>query len=156
MESHVSHVLHRPYLRLFIMMVISFKLMYLFMYAMVDVWGNVFPNYNQFYMAGLMVFPMAILEVVLMRSMYGNKKWNTFIVVVSLIFITLFWTGVRQQVAINDEQFLRSMIPHHASAILMCKNASIEDLEIKELCENIISGQQAEIDFMKTKLNLIK
>lgn len=150
------HVTHRPYLRLFIMAVISFKLMYLLMYAMVDVWGNVFSNYNQFYMAGLMVSPMIILELVLMRPMYENRKWNALIVVGCLLLLVLFWSGVRQQSAINDEQFLKSMIPHHGAAILMCKQTSLEDPEIKELCQNIISGQQAEIDFMKAKLNSIK
>jgi len=47
---------------------------------------------------------------------------------------------------------LRSMIPHHAGAILMCEQAPIRDAEIRKLCETIISGQQAEIDQMKRKL----
>ena len=45
------------------------------------------------------------------------------------------------------------MIPHHAGAILMCEKASINDAEVKELCKNIISGQQTEINKMKAKLN---
>jgi len=35
--------------------------------------------------------------------------------VIGLIFFTL----VRQQAAITDKQFLKSMIPHHGAAILM-------------------------------------
>jgi uncharacterized protein (DUF305 family) len=60
---------------------------------------------------------------------------------------------IRQQTAISDKQFLRSMIPHHAGAILMCERASIQDSEIKELCKSIIASQQAEIDQMRAKLN---
>jgi uncharacterized protein (DUF305 family) len=45
------------------------------------------------------------------------------------------------------------MIPHHASAILMCERASINDPEIKQLCEQIVSGQQSEIDQMRAKLD---
>ena len=60
---------------------------------------------------------------------------------------------IRRQGAISDRQFLRSMIPHHASAILMCNEARIQDQEIKDLCKNIIMGQQAEIDQMKAKLD---
>jgi len=41
------------------------------------------------------------------------------------------------------------MIPHHAGAILMCEKASIRDSEIKTLCQQIIAGQQSEIDQMK-------
>ena len=44
------------------------------------------------------------------------------------------------------------MIPHHSAAILMCKSADLTDPEIKQLCDDIIAGQQAEIDQMKEKL----
>lgn len=44
------------------------------------------------------------------------------------------------------------MIPHHAGAILMCDNNSIKDPEIKELCQEILAGQQREIAQMKVKL----
>lgn len=37
---------------------LSFAVMYLLMYAMVDRPGNVFHNLNQIYMAGLMAAPM--------------------------------------------------------------------------------------------------
>jgi hypothetical protein len=40
------------------------------MYSMADPISNVYPNINQFYMAGLMTMPMIIIEVLLMRSMY--------------------------------------------------------------------------------------
>jgi hypothetical protein len=153
MENSMNH---KNYGRLFVMGMLSFVLMYVLMYAMVDVWSNVLTNFNQFYMAGLMASSMIILELVLMKSMYENIKWNSLIIVASIILLAIFWLGVRQQKVIGDEQFLKSMIPHHGAAILMCKKAPIEDLEIKELCENIISSQQAEIDFMKTKLNSIK
>lgn len=153
----MNHNTHgRPYLRLFIMSAVSFVLMYLFMYAMVDIWDNVFPNYNQFYMAGMMVAPMIILEIVLMKEMYGSKKLNTLIMLASLVLLVGCWFGIRGQQAIGDEQFLKSMIPHHAGAILMCQKANLEDQEIRDLCQSIISGQQAEIDFMKAKLNSIK
>ncbi|MCI0443999.1 DUF305 domain-containing protein, partial [bacterium] len=38
-------------------------------------------------------------------------------------------------------------------AILMCDEAQIKDPEIKELCKNIISSQQSEINQMKAKPN---
>jgi uncharacterized protein (DUF305 family) len=65
-------------------------------------------------------------------------------------------------VAINAQrlprarQFLKSMIPHHAGAILMCERASIRDADIRRLCQEIISGQQAEIDQMKAKLRELR
>jgi uncharacterized protein (DUF305 family) len=140
------------YRHLLIMAVLSFISMYILMYAMVNTLNNVFNNFNQFYMAGLMTAPMVLIELFVMRSMYQNKGRNALIIVVSIIAALVFFLLIRQQTAISDKQFLRSMIPHHAGAILMCEQASVEDAEIKELCGAIISSQQAEIDQMKAKL----
>lgn len=144
------------YGRLLVMVVLSFISMYVLMYAMVDSFANVYPNFNQFYMAGLMTAPMLIIELLLMGSMYPNKKLNTVLIIAGVLALGLFWTLIRQQTAINDTQFLKSMIPHHAGALLMCEKAPIQDAQIQELCRTIISGQQAEIDQMKTILNTMQ
>ena len=44
------------------------------------------------------------------------------------------------------------MIPHHAAAILMCKEAALGDPRVKGLCENIVSNPQSEIVQMKAML----
>src|SRR5574338_526566 len=133
------------YGRFLIMIVLHFIAMYIFMYAMVNAFGNVFNSLNQVYMAALMTASMVLIELPLMSSMYKSKKLNLMILVVGALVLIGSWFGIRQQAAIGDRQFLRSMIPHHAGAILMCQQASIEDQEIRALCKNIISGQQAEI-----------
>lgn len=122
------------------------------MYMMVNSFANVYPNLNQIYMAGIMAIPMVIIELFFMRSMYQNKKLNVFIITTSLIIFIALIIFVRKQTAIDDKEFLKSMIPHHAAAILMCEKASLQDPEVKELCKNIILTQQSEIDFMKNKL----
>lgn len=142
-----------PYGPLMVMTVLSFLAMYTLMYAMVDRFANVFSNLNQFYMAGLMASPMVLIEIFVMSGMYPNKKWNALIIGVSLLALILFWLGIRQQAAISDKQFLKSMIPHHAGAILMCEKADLRDPEIKELCRQIVSGQEREIAQMKAKLS---
>lgn len=134
------------------MTVLMFVAMFVLMYAMVDKLDNVFPNLNQFYMAGLMTAPMVLIELALMWSMYKSRTANVAIAVVSVIAFAVFWFGIRQQVAIADEQFLESMIPHHAGAILMCGQAPVEDEEVKSLCQNIVNSQQSEIDQMKAIL----
>ena len=143
------------YGRLLAMVVLSFIAMYLLMYAMVDSFANVYPNFNQFYMAGLMAAPMLIIELLLMGSMYPNKKLNTVLIVAGVLALGLFWMLIRQQTAINDTQFLKSMIPHHAGALLMCEKAPIQDAEIQALCRTIIAGQQEEIAQMKSLLNKV-
>ena len=128
------------YIKLLVMAVLSFISMYVLMYAMVNRFVNVIPNINQFYMAGLMTAPMIIFEIVLMGAMYMNKKLNYFIIAISSVVLIVFFLFIRQQSAVSDKQFLKSMIPHHASAILMCEKSNIQDPEIKELCRSIISS----------------
>ncbi len=137
------------------MIILSFISMYVLMYAMVNVFGNVYGSFNQFYMAGLMTAPMVIIEMLVMGMMYPDKRLNALFVGVSIGALLLFWFAIRQQTFIGDAQFLRSMIPHHAGAILMCNEAEITDPEIQELCRNILAGQQEEIDWMTAKLNLL-
>jgi len=134
------------------MTALSFLAMFVLMYAMVDKFANVYANLNQAYMAGLMAAPMVIIELVLMRSMYPNVKRNAAIIAVTLIVMALCWVLIRQQSAISDRQFLRSMIPHHAGAVLMCERNRLEDAKLKRLCQQIVLSQQAEILLMKSEL----
>jgi uncharacterized protein (DUF305 family) len=103
-------------------------------------------------MAGVMTVPMILIELLMMRSMYTNKKLNTLIGVSSSVLFIILILFIRKQTAIDDKEFLKSMIPHHAAAILMCEQSHINDPEIETLRKTIISSQQSEIDFMKAKL----
>jgi uncharacterized protein (DUF305 family) len=151
-HSQMESMTENHYRHLLTMAVLSFIAMYILMYAMVDTLANVYNNFNQFYMAGLMTAPMVIIELFVMRSMYKDQRRNILILAVSVLAALLFFFLIRQQGAISDRQFLRSMIPHHSSAILMCEEAEIKDAEIAQLCETIITSQQQEIDQMRAKL----
>jgi hypothetical protein len=137
------------YQKLMVMSILSLISMYILMYSMVNVFDDVFNNLNKFYMAFIMTAPMLIFEILLMKSMYQNRTMNAVILAGSAAALVIFFLFIRQQTAINDKEFLRSMIPHHSSAILMCQQASISDFEIKDLCQSIIKSQQQEIDQMK-------
>lgn len=145
--EHGSH-----YRRLLGMVVLSYITMYVLMYAMVDKPGNVFNNLNQVYMAALMAAPMLLIELALMRSMYPNKRLNAGLAIAAVVVMLLCWSGIRQQMAVSDQQFLRSMIPHHASALLMCEKNHLTDPDLQRLCGQIRASQQREIDLMKSKL----
>jgi uncharacterized protein (DUF305 family) len=158
MENHMKHEsesLHH-YRKLFIMTILSFITMYILMYSMVDRLENVIPNVNQIYMAGLMTMPMVIIELLVMSAMYKTKKVNLSIIGTAIVLLVAFFFAIREQSAVGDKQFLKSMIPHHAAAILMVKEANLSDPEIQQLAKNIITSQQAEIDFMKAKIEELK
>ena len=126
--------------------------MYVLMYAMVDRLGNAVPNINQFYMAGLMTAPMAILEIALMGRMYPDKRKNITIVLLGAVVLAACWFGIRAQAGVGDRQFLKSMIPHHAGAILMCEQASLTKPDVRALCEGIVKAQEEEIARMRALL----
>ena len=150
MEQHKQR--HNPYALLAGMIVLSFIAMYILMYAMVDTFGNVFNSINQVYMAGLMAAPMVLIELALMRSMYPDKRLNAIIAGVAVVALIGFFLAIRTQALVTDTQFLRSMIPHHSGAILMCSKASIQGKELKQLCQNILRSQDEEIKQMRRML----
>jgi len=149
-QQHQSHQGH--YLKLLMMSVLSFAAMYGLMYAMVDSLDNVFNNLNQFYMAGLMTMPMVIFELMLMGRMYPDRKSNLLIITACLVGLVVFWIAIRQQAGITDRQFLRSMIPHHGGAILMCERNPLQDPDLQQLCREIVVSQRSEIARMKAQL----
>ena len=133
-------------------LVLDFIIMYLVMYTMIASLDHFYFNLNNVYMTLMMVSPMAILMLVFMRSMYPSKRTNLLIGgAAALVFAVSFW-GMRTQAAVGDAEFLRSMIPHHSGAILMCKEAELKDPEVLGLCEEIVSSQAREIAQMKALL----
>ena len=142
----------KPYARLAAMAALHFAAMFALMYAMVDRFANVLPTLNQAYMAAVMTSPMLIFELLLMGSMYPQKRVNLGVGAAALAVLVGAFAAIRAQTAIGDAQFLRSMIPHHAGALLMCEQAPLRDPEIRALCRTITHGQQTEIDWMKAKL----
>jgi uncharacterized protein (DUF305 family) len=144
------------YRQLLIMAALSFGAMYVLMYAMASSVADVYMNMNQVYMAGLMTAPMVVIELVVMRAMYQNMKLNALIVGGSVVAGIALFVFIQQQTAVGDRQFLRSMIPHHSAAILMCEQASLQDQDIRELCAGIVAGQQAEINRMTARLRQLE
>jgi uncharacterized protein (DUF305 family) len=152
----MQHKKENHYHHLGIMAVLSFVAMYILMYAMVFTFADVYNNVNQVYMAGLMAAPMVVIELVVMRGMYHNKTLNLTLMSAGVALGVLMFMFIRQQTIVTDTQFLRSMIPHHSGAILMCREARLQDAEIRRLCDEIISSQQQEIDQMNVILRRLQ
>lgn len=150
MEKHLKH-----YRGLGIMSVLSFGAMYVLMYAMVDQFSDVYSNVNQAYMAGLMAAPMVMIELLVMRDMYQATRANVAILGACVLVLVGCFLFIRAQVGVSDKQFLRSMIPHHGGAVLMCEKAKLSDPELLKLCKEIVGSQRAEIEQMRAKLGAL-
>jgi uncharacterized protein (DUF305 family) len=143
----------KHYLMLGVNLLLSLIIMYVAMFAMIWTWGEFVQNINFFYMALVMWAPMAAVMLLTMRPMYPDKKMNGLLYAGFAAVFLLSIIGIREQALVGDRQFLRSMIPHHSGAVLMCEKAKIADPEIKALCQGIISSQTSEIDQMKAILD---
>lgn len=142
------------YERLGYMLFFTFIIMYILTYTMIDNSKHAYNNLNYVYMNILMVSIMLILEIIFMRNMYPNKFLNNRLIVIGIIILVFVFYFIREQTFINDKEFLKSMIPHHSSGILMARKIKdkTQNPNIKILAENIIKTQDKEIEDMKKLL----
>lgn len=102
------------YKKLFLTLICSFFIMYVLMFVNMNSVRDYYTSLTRIYMAVMMVSPMAVLMIVMMGKMYPNPRYNRIIISVSVIAFILALTGLRLQVPVNDEQYLKAMIPHHS------------------------------------------
>jgi uncharacterized protein (DUF305 family) len=140
------------YLSLGVQTVLSGIIMYLVMFVMIDGLDSFYNNLNMFYMTLMMVAPMVVLMILAMHHMFQSKAANVALMMAALVAFLGSYALIRTQTTIGDAAFLRSMIPHHSGAILMCREASLSNPEIVKLCNDIIKSQREEIDQMKAIL----
>ena len=155
-EKFMSHVKGMSYKKFMVMMLISFFIMYLVMFLNMDKLGHYHTSLTRIYMALLMVAPMAIVMMTMMGKMYPDKKMNTGIIIGSVVFFAVILAALRTQTPIGDVQYMKAMIPHHSSAIMVSKHASIKDPEVKKLSEQIILSQEKEIAEMEAMLDRLE
>jgi uncharacterized protein (DUF305 family) len=145
-------IMKNSYLSLAVQTLVSGIIMYVVMFVMIDGLDSFYNNLNMFYMTLMMVAPMVVLMILAMAHMFKSKTANVALLVISVVAFIGSFALIRTQTTIGDRAFLRSMIPHHSGAILMCQQASLSDPEIVKLCGNIIKSQREEIDQMKAIL----
>jgi uncharacterized protein (DUF305 family) len=157
-QAHQGHsgtsggMMRRHYLMFGLNMILSAIIMYLVMFEMIWSWGEFVQNINFFYMALTMAMPMGMLMLLMMGSMYSNKRLNIMLYALMALLFVLAFAAVRGQWLLGDKQFARSMIPHHSGAILMCNEAKLRDTELRELCygpNGIVASQKREVAQMK-------
>lgn len=132
--------------------VIMLGLMYLNSYQ----FSHVRFSETRTYMAIYMGAAMAIIMLGFMLNMYKNKKANIAIFAGSLIVFAASLFLVRSQVTVQDNAWMKAMIPHHSIAIMTSERAEIDDVRVKELANEIIKAQRREIKEMEWLINDIK
>ena len=136
-----------------IMFVFSFLIQYFAMPSlMVNSLNNITNNVGKAYLAALMALSMVLVEVSMHDMQYGIFSVSKYALIIS--FIALFVYLYRNQVAINDNQYLNGMIEHHSMAILTSEEIlkKTDNYNIAKLAKNIIQKQKDELSKMKELL----
>ena len=147
-DERSSHE-RRMYLRFGAMIATSTVVMFVLTYTNAFAWDHVRWSEERFYMALLMGSAMAIVMLAFMAGMmYDNARLNAGIVLVALLVGGgALWLS-RSQHFVDDQGYMKGMIPHHSIAILTSERADIDDERVRELADEIIRAQRKEIKEM--------
>lgn len=144
---------HMSYWRFGAMIATSTTVMFGLMYLNTFAWDYVRWSETRFYMAFLMGATMAVIMLGFMLSMYKNTKLNIGIAAGAILVFTGSLWLVRSQNTVQDQSYMRAMIPHHSIAILTSERAELDDLRACDLAVNMIEAQRREIDEMDWLIN---
>lgn len=139
----------KMYLRFGLMIATSTVVMFGLTYTNAFSADHVRFSEERMYMALLMGAAMALIMLAFMWGMmYRNRVANIGIV---LAAIALGGTALylsRSQALVDDESYMKAMIPHHSIAILTSERAGIEDVRVRELADGIAATQRKEMKEM--------
>ena len=145
-----------PYPKFFLMLAVSFVVMYVVMYLNTYALDHVYFSLMRFYMTWLMVLPMALIMLGFMGHMYQNKSTNRLIVLGSVALFAGVFAMMRAQTFVDDVTWMKGMIPHHSIAILTSERATLRDPEVRKLADGIISTQKREIGEMQAMIKRLE
>jgi len=139
---------------MFVMFVGSFLIQYFLMPPiMVNKQLYITNNLGKAYMASIMGIFMLFLEVMMHDYQYKILSLNlyAFIAAGLALFVYLY----RNQIAINDKQYLEGMIEHHSMALHTSENIlkKTDNYDVAKLAKNIIQVQNDELRIMKELVN---
>jgi uncharacterized protein (DUF305 family) len=133
------------------MFITGFLLQYFLMSAiMTDKFENIRNSYGKAYLSVTMAAAMIAIEVMMHDHQYRVFSSRSYLAI--LIVLVTFIYLYRNQVAINDKQYLEEMIEHHSMALLTSEKIleKTDNYNVTKIAKNIIQRQNDEIVFMKS------
>jgi hypothetical protein len=105
-------------------------------------------NIGKAYLATIMGLFMVLIEVMMHDHQYHVLSVNWYAILFALL--AAFTYLYRNQIAINDKQYLEGMIEHHAMALFQSEEIlkKTDDYNIAKLAKNIIQTQTDELKVM--------
>uniref|UniRef100_A0A6C0LIW9 DUF305 domain-containing protein n=1 Tax=viral metagenome TaxID=1070528 RepID=A0A6C0LIW9_9ZZZZ len=148
----MNYSLYKRQIIMFIVMVIIgmlFNPMNILAYRFTDLYVSQTLFYGGLLMASNMMWAHEIVHYLSMGH------FNIFVFSIGIMLsISVSILLLRQQLLVDDKQWLKRMIPHHSTALTTTHNIynKTNNPKIKELAKEIIDTQEKEIQLMKSML----
>ena len=139
---------------MFIMFIGSFLIQYFLMPPiMVNNSIYITNNLGKAYMAFIMAILMLFLEVMMRDYQYKILSLNLYALLTAGLAMFVYF--YRNQIGINDKQYIEGMIEHHSMALLTSKEIlkKTNNYDVAKLAKNII---QTQTDELRTMNDLLK
>jgi len=122
---------------------------------MVNSLNDITHNIGKVYLVFVMGLSMILVELGMHDMHYGNFSATKYALILGLI--ALFIYLYRNQVAVNDKEYLKGMIEHHSMALLTSEEIlkKTDNYHVAKLAKNIIQKQEDELREMKELLEKI-
>ena len=134
------------------MIATSIVTMFVLKYSNVYETGHIWLSQTRMWMALMMGMAMIVIMLGFMWGMYRTFQTKVMVMIGALIGFALFLFLARSQATVDDQAYMKAMIPHHSIAVLTSRRAQISDPRVRELADAIIEAQVREIAEMKLLL----
>ena len=134
------------------MIATSIVTMFVLKYSNVYETGHIWFSQTRMWMALMMGMAMIVIMLGFMWGMYRTFITKVLVMVGAVIGFALFLFLARSQATVDDQSYMKAMIPHHSIAVLTSRRAQISDPRVRELADAIIEAQVKEIAQMELLL----
>ncbi|QZD94615.1 DUF305 domain-containing protein [Qipengyuania gelatinilytica] len=138
------------------MIATSIVTMFVLKYSNVYEAGHIWFSQTRMWMALMMGMAMIVIMLGFMWGMYRTFLTKVLVMVGAVIGFVLFLFLARSQATVDDQAYMKAMIPHHSIAVLTSRRANISDPRVRELADAIIEAQVKEIAQMEMLLEDIE
>ena len=116
---------------------------------MTNSYKNITFSVGKFYMSVIMALLMGLLEVFMFDI--HMRIISLYYYLILFFILSIFIYLYRNQIYIEDKDYLTEMIEHHSMAVLTSEEIlqKTQSERIKKLAENILTTQEKEIEYMR-------
>ena len=116
---------------------------------MTNSYKNITFSVGKFYMSVIMALLMGLLEVFMFDI--HMRIISLYYYLILFFILSIFIYLYRNQIYIEDKDYLQEMIEHHSMAVLTSEEIlqKTQSERVKKLAETILTTQEKEIEYMR-------